>query len=145
MTELVEFNDDEFHVAERVGLMPLMKFAMVAQSGVDANELDGLAAMYELLEQCIDPPDWDRFVKHATKSRASGDELNDLIGRVMVIVGNRPTGRSSVSSDGPRVIEPSSTGDSSSPATARVIEMFNQEGRPDLALLVRKRQESLTG
>lgn len=145
MTETVTFQGAEFHVAERVGLMPMMRFALVAQSGVDANEMEGLAAMYELLQQCIHEDDWKRFERHATDSRASGDELMELVGEVMTVVAARPTGRSSDSSAGPRVIEPSSTVDSSAPGTGRVIDMFNQKGRPDLALLVRRRQESLTG
>lgn len=144
MTETVEFYGKHFHVAERVGLMPLMRFAVVAQSGVDSNDLEGLAAMHGLLEQAVHPDDWARFQQHATDSRADGDELMEFVGKVMAVMAGRPTSRSSDSSDGPRVIEPSSTVVSSSPGTARVIEMFNDKGRPDLALLVRKRQESLT-
>lgn len=142
---MIDFEGETFRVADKVGLMPLMRFATIARSGVDANELEGLAAMYDLLEQCIHPDDWARFTDHATKVRASGDDLNDVVARAMAEVAKRPTGRPSVSSDGPRAIEPSSTVDSSSPGTARVIDMFNEQGRPDLALMVRKRQESLTG
>ena len=141
MTETVEFHGAEFHVAEKVGLMPLMRFAKVAKSGVDSNELDGLAAMFDLLEQVIHPDDWSRFEQHAADLRADGDELMGLVSKVMSVIGERPTGRSSDSSDGPQTIEPRSTGGSSSPA-GRVIDRLNAEGRPDLALLVRKREES---
>ena len=144
-TESVEFFGESFHVAERVGLMPLMRFATAAQSGIDANEMEALAAMHGLLQQCIHPADLRRFERHASEAHADGDELMEFVAKVMAVVGARPTGRSSDSSDGPRVIEPSSTIVSSSPDTgpARVIQMFNEQGRPDLALLVRRRQESL--
>ncbi len=143
-TETVEFLGERFHVAERVGLMPMMTFAKVAQSGVDTDSIAGLAAMHDLLEEALHPDEWDRFQNHARKERASGEELMAVVGEVAVIVAARPTGRSSDSSAGPRTIEPSSTEGSSSPGTGRVIDRFNQGGRPDLALLVRKREESLT-
>lgn len=144
-TEVVNLLGADFHIAEKVGLMPVMRFATVAQSGVDANEMEALAAMHELLRQCIHPEEWGRFQKHATDVAADGDQLMECVSAVMVIVGARPTGRSSDSSGGPRIIEPSSEVVSSSPATDRVVEKFNANGRPDLALLVRKREESLTG
>ena len=141
MTETVEFHGATFHVAEKVGLMPLMRFAKVARSGVDANELEGLAAMYDILQQAIHPDDWARFEQHANDTRVDGDDLMRMVSEVMAVIGARPTGRSSVSSDGPQIIEPRSTDVSSSPA-GRVIDRFNSEGRPDLALLVRRREES---
>lgn len=145
-TEEVDLLGEKFHVAEKVGLMPAMRFAMVAQSGVDANEIEGLAAMHELLRQCVHPQDWDRFQRHAVTVCADGDELMECVGTVMAVLANRPTGRSADSSDGPRIIEPNSTEGSSSLDTGseKVIQRLNERGRPDLALIVRERQEWLS-
>lgn len=145
MTETFGFLGEQFHVAEKVAALPLMRFAKIAKAGVDADDLDGLAAMYDLLEQCLHPDDWGRFQAHADKTRADGDELLKVVQDVFAVLAERPTGRSSDSSDGPRIIEPNSTGVSSSPGTDRVIRRLNDQGRPDLALLVRRRAESLTG
>lgn len=146
MTESIPFHGADFHVAEKVGLMPLMRFAKLAKAGVDVETMEGLAAVYDLLEQCIHPDDWNRFCQHVTDLRLDNEELLELVPKVMSVLADRPTGRSSDSSVGPRTIEPSSPVVSSSPDTGpdRVIGMFNEQGRPDLALLVRKRQESLS-
>lgn len=143
-TGTFECHGQDFHLPERVGLMPMMKFAVLAKQGESVDEMEGLAATYELLRQCIHPSDWVRFEQHVTDQRLDHDELLEVVGKVMVALTDRPTGRSSDSSAGPRTIEPSSTDDSSSPAAEAVIHRFNEAGRPDLALVVRKRQESLT-
>lgn len=140
-----EFNGKDFLIAERVGTMPLMRFAKFAQSGIEADSMEGLAATYEMIEQCLDPEDWSAFERHATTTRADEEELMEFVAKVMTIVSEgRPTGRSSDSSDGPQTIELSSEVDSSSSGAEAVIHRFNEKGRPDLALIVRKRQESLT-
>lgn len=136
----VDFLGESFRVADRVGALPLMRFAKIAKAGVDASELDGLAAMYDLLGQVIQSDDWARFEEHADRQHADGDQLLALVQEALALVAARPTGRPSDSSAGPRTIEPNSTDDSSSP----VISRLNSQGRPDLALLVRRRQESLT-
>lgn len=155
MTETVEFHGQQFHVAERVGMIPMMRFASFTKRQMRRladgheptgdDEIESLAAAYELLEQCVHPVDWERFVDHASAEHLDMEELMEFVGTVMAVVAARPTGRSSDSSDGPRTIEPSSTADSSSPATGpeRVIARLNAQGRPDLALMVRGRQESL--
>lgn len=143
-TGTVPIRGKDFHVAERVGLLPMMKFAVLAKQGVDANEMEGLAATYELLQQCIHPAEWGRFERHATDERMDGDELmEEVVAPVMALLTARPSGRPSDSSDGPQTIEPYSTDGSSSAADA-VIQRYNAKGRPDLALMVYKRQQSLT-
>jgi hypothetical protein len=131
-TETVAFFGKEFHVADRIGLMPLLKFAKHAREGVDSADAEGLAAMYDFLRQCIADDDWNAFENHATDQRADDEDLLELITQVMEIVGERPTKRRSGSSTGSSTTAPSSEGDSSS----RVIQRFEQDGRPDLALIV---------
>lgn len=143
MTETVEFLGERFSIAERVAALPLMRFAKVARSGTQASDMEGLAALYDLLEQCVHPDDWDRFQAHAERQRADGEQLLTVVQEVFALLAERPTGRSTASSDGPQIIEPSSMDDSSSPGM-EVVRRLNEQGRPDLALLVRKRQESLS-
>lgn len=134
----VDFAGESFRTADRIGVMPLMRFAKVAQAGVDANEMAGLAAMYDLLEQCIDPADWLRFQAHADKVRADGDELMAVVKAVIEALSDRPTSRPSDSSDGPSTTSTSSLADSSS----QVIVDFERKGRPQLAAQVLLAQQA---
>ena len=134
----VTFGGESFTVADRIGLMPLMRFAKHAQAGVDANEMAGLAALLDLLEQCIAPQDWQRFNDHADKVRADGDQLMVVVKDVIEVLSARPTSRPSDSSDGPSTTSVSSAGDSST----QVITRLEAQGRPDLALIVSMREES---
>ena len=150
MSDTVEFCGEQFRIGERVGMMPLMRYARMAkrahelersgQAASGEDELEAMDATLTLLEQCVHPDDWSRFERVTTAAGTGMDGYLEFAGQVMAAIAARPTGRSSDSSDGPRTIEPSSTDDSSSP----VIDRLNGQGRPDLALLVRKRQESLS-
>lgn len=134
----VEFFGGRFQVAERVGLMPLMRFAKVAKSGVDSDDMAGLAAMYDLLEQCIAPADWQRFQDAADKARADGEELMKVVQTAIELISARPTGRPSDSSDGPQ-ITPQRSGsgrDSSAEESLRVVRELEAAGRPDKAQFV---------
>ncbi len=138
MSEPIEFLGEKFAIAERIGLMPLMRFAKVAKSGVDSDDLDGLAAMYDLIQQCVSEEDWVRFEDHADKMRADGDQLMGFVQRVVTELAERPTQRPSDSSDGPQPTPQSSGGDSSS----RVVRRLEEARRPDLALAVVRAQEA---
>ena len=113
----VDFLGEQFRVADRVGALPLMRFAKLAKTGLDTDRMEGLVAVYDLLGQVIHAEDWARFEQHADQHHAGGDELLELVAAALAAVADRPTGRLSDSSDGPRITEPSSTVASSSPAT----------------------------
>jgi hypothetical protein len=134
----VEFAGERFATADKIGLMPLMRFAKVAKAGTDSGDMEGLAALYDLLQQCVAPEDWARFEAAADRSRADGEELMKVMSDVMEVMAKRPTSRPSDSSAGPTITPPSSEGDSSS----RVARRLEQEGRPDLALVVELAAES---
>lgn len=136
MAEVVEFFGERFTIADRIGLMPLMRFAKVAQAGVDSADLAGLAAMYDLLEQCLAEDEWRRFQVCADKNRADGEQLMGVVAEVMGKLSARPTSRPSGSSDGPSIIEPRSEAGSSSAVMDRL------SGRPDLQLMVMRAQEA---
>jgi len=133
--EQVTFMGDEFAVATKIGLMPLMRFAKIAKAGVDSSDEDGLAAMYDLLQQCIADDAWPRFEAHADKTRADDKELMQVIKDVMAILSERPTSRPSDSSVGPQQTAPISVDDSSS---LEVVRRLNSgpHPRPDLAMAV---------
>jgi hypothetical protein len=132
----VEFFGEQFRIADRIGLMPMMRFAKAAKAGVDSNDLDGLAAMYDLLEQCLADDEWARFERHADRHRADGDELMEVVSKVFEVLSERPTRRPSDSSDGPSTTSPSSTDASSSRALRQL------DGRPDLQIAVLRAQEA---
>jgi hypothetical protein len=134
----VTFCGETFAVPERVAALPLMRFADIATRGVETDSIDGLAAMYQLLQTCFTDEDWARFQHVATVNRSTHEDLWKVVEAVFEAAAERPTERPSESSDGPADTAPSSTDDSSS----RVILRFEQEGRPAWALMARQAQES---
>lgn len=132
MTDKVEFLGREFTVAEKVGLMPLLRFAKAAKAGVDSADMDGMAAMYDLLRQCIADEEWAAFEAHADDQRASDEDLLGLVQRAMAVLAERPTRRPSDSSAGPQT----TTVSSEDALSSRVVARLEGQGRPDLALIV---------
>lgn len=124
-----------YRIADKVGLMPLLKFAKTAQSGVDSEDLEGLVAIYDMLHDCIDPGEWPRFVEEMTELKAEADELMPVVGQTLEILNARPTRPSSGSSDGRSGTGGSSTPTSSSPAQAAIQAAGAPAGRrvPDWA------------
>jgi hypothetical protein len=87
-----------YRVAEKVGLMPLLKFAHAANEGIDSQDIEGLNAIYEMLNDCIHEKDWDRFQKEMTKEKAFVDDLLPVVQQAIQIISARPTGEPSDSS-----------------------------------------------
>jgi hypothetical protein len=163
----IEFLGEEFVIADKIGLMPLLRFAHAAKSGLDSSDMEGLAAMYDLLRQCIAdepvclfrgrritreeygdlPPEataqtvmyggWNEFEAHATVQRAGDNDLMNVMQDVMRILTERPTSRPSDSSAGPQRTAPISAEDSSS---LEVVRRLKSQGRPDLAMAVLRQQ-----
>lgn len=134
----IEYAGERFALADRIGLMPLMRFAHLAKSGVDSDDMEGLDAMYALLKQCFTDEAWGDFERAAERQRADGEELMGVVKQAIEAIAARPTGRPSDSSGGPESTSESSAGDSSSP----VVDQLERRGRPDLALIVRQAEES---
>lgn len=111
--ERLEFLGESFRLGESVGLMPLMKFAHAANSGLDSDDMAGLAALYALVRDTVHPEDWDRFERLAIEKHAEGEELMEFVGKAIEAISARPTRRRSVSSAGASSTSPSSTGTSS--------------------------------
>lgn len=129
MTE-IDFFGEKFTTADKIGLMPMMLFAKASEAGATTDDMAGLVAMYDLLEQYIADEDWARFCSSASKNRASGDELFEVVGKVLEAQAARPTQRQSDSSDGLPTTEQRSTSEFEN----RAIDLF--PGRPDLQVAV---------
>ena len=133
----VYFNGQSFEVTDP-GSMPMMRFARFARTGIDSDDYEGMAAMYDLLKACIAPAAWDRFERVADESKCDGDTLFGVVRDTFAVIAGRPTSRPSDSSDGSPTTGTRSTAGSSS----RVIKRLESEGRPDLALLVQQHAQA---
>ncbi len=131
----VELLGKQFRVAEKIGLMPLLKFASASE--MTTEDPRALSAVYSLLRDCIfsgtpgcgeceactagdestcksyDKGDWAAFENHAMDTKADAEELLAVITQVLEIVSGRPTPPRAGSSPGRRGTQRSSTGNSS--------------------------------
>lgn len=139
----LEFLGEEFRLAERIGMMPLLAFANASKEGLDSEDMAGMAAMYALIRDTIDqsriqrvdadrkleydgagqpvyegPSEWQRFEKHAINQQAEGEELMEFIGRAMGVISARPRKRREISSGSSPRTSPSSKESSSSQGRA---------------------------
>lgn len=109
----VEFLGQYFLMAEKIGLMPLLKFAHASSRGLDSGDMEGLAAMYAMIYDCIDqtvpterridPTDgvekdmpvgsseYQRFERHALEQKADADDLMKLVQTVIERLSARPS------------------------------------------------------
>jgi hypothetical protein len=131
---LIGWHGETYQVADKVGDMPMILFGNLAAKGVDSDSPQGLAAMHDVLAECLTPKDWQRFQAHAIRIKAQSDEIMGMVGSTFEALSGRPTVQPSVSSDGLSDTPESSEAGSSSPVT-RVLDSI-PEGRPDLKLAV---------
>lgn len=138
-TRVVTLAGQDFRVAEKVGLMPLLKFSHAANLRTDDSR--AYIALYEILRDVImeaedtcgscpgckqagkgasardcafaDEGDWERFEDHAVACKADADELLDVVEQAIKVISSRPTESPSSSSDGSRRTSRKSTGSSS--------------------------------
>lgn len=110
------FEGRDFAVADRFGLMPLLRFAHHAKQGMDTADIESLSAIYDVLAQAIAEDEWEAFCDHATATRADADQLLAVVRQAIEVMSARPTVRPSDSSDGPPATETNSSDVSSSPA-----------------------------
>jgi hypothetical protein len=136
---VVTLAGQDFRVAEKVGLMPLLKFSHAANLRSDDSR--AYVAMYEILRDVIieaedpcgncegcktagalatardcafaDEGDWERFQDHAVACKAEADELFEVVEQAIKVIAARPTESPSSSPDGSRSTSRKSTGGSS--------------------------------
>ena len=88
-TGKVEFAGEKFHVATKIGAMPMLEWA--AASDMDTEDPAALAAILRMLEDVIHESEWKRFRALARKSKVEADELLDVINKAMEIITGTPT------------------------------------------------------
>jgi len=136
---LVTLAGREFRVAEKVGLMPLLKFSHAAE--LRANDSRAYVAMYQILHDVImeaedpcgecpgckeagkdasardcayaDEGDWEKFENWAVDCKAEADELFEVVEQAIKLISARPTESRSSSSAGSRKTSRTSTGGNS--------------------------------
>jgi hypothetical protein len=91
---------ETFTVADHVGIIPLGMFAKAATSGADTSEMEGLAALVDVVGQCVVEDDVERFMALATKKRLDTELLMSIVKAVLEAQSGRPTERPSDSSGG---------------------------------------------
>ena len=87
-----------FRIAQSIGLMPLLRFAHAAKTGMDSEDLEGMAALYSMIQDCVDPADWDAFQEYATVVKAEDEDLMEFVGAAMEVISARPRKRRGSSS-----------------------------------------------
>ena len=127
------FYGETFTVKQRIPSMPMLRFADVAQRGAQAEELEGMAAMYRLITSCIVTEDVARFEQTADEHDCDAEELMEVCGTLYRAVAGRPTQRPSASADGSSTTTESSRAPSSSGASSTRDWRDSPFGRRELA------------
>ena len=84
-----------FGIADRVGLLPLAEFAYHANSGMDTGDMGAMAAIYEMLKDCIRPEEWPAFLRYGKQIKAEVEDLMDVVNQTTELLTARPTGQGS--------------------------------------------------
>jgi hypothetical protein len=116
---------------------------MTKAADLDEDSTEAMGAMTALLRGVVHADDWETFWAAAIGARQGIDDLMRVCMGVIEAVADRPTVPPSDSSGGPPSTDTRSAAVSSSAAIQRQLE---QDGRPDLALMVqqsRQHRESL--
>jgi hypothetical protein len=120
----IEFMGELFTLPAHISFMPMLLFAKAAKSGLNTGDMDGLAALYDMIHGCLEPDDGERFDRVALEKRASDAELMDMVTRIMEAVNARPTGPPSGSMSPGRNVSQKSREPSSSQAELRPVQDF---------------------
>jgi hypothetical protein len=138
--DVIAFMGEKFRIAESVGAMPMLAFAKASKSGLDTEDMAGMAAMYSMIRDVIHRPklydehgnrvvdevtgkpahdesEWRRFEELATDEQADGEELMTFVSEAMAVISARPPKRRGISSASSPTTSPRSKGSSSSPVT----------------------------
>jgi len=87
----VEFKGSTFKMADKIGLWPLIAFSMAQKRGIDAQDGGALAALGEMILDCIDESEHQRFGLLATETKAEADDFMRLIQTCIETIAARPT------------------------------------------------------
>lgn len=96
----VTLKGKQYRVADEIGAMPLLMWASVAEMSTEDN--GALAAIYNMLGDCVHEEHWNQFRFDAIKSKAKTEELLDVITKALEILTANPTESPSPASGGSR-------------------------------------------
>ena len=105
----VDLLGKSYAVADKVGAMPLLRFAHLAKKGVDSMDLEGLDAVYTMLRSVFTDEAWSEFEQDASAARLDGDDLLAVVQKAIELIAARPTGLPSESPAGQSTTGPNST------------------------------------
>lgn len=122
------FYGEKFTLADRVGVGPLADFAEAASSGLDSADMEGLAAIKDMLRDCLADGEFARFWRSVKANRVPGDELVAVCGKVYAVISGRPTVSPSDSSDGRSTTSQSSSASSTRRAALGLVPVEQAMG-----------------
>ena len=79
-----------FRLADSIGLMALMEFAVAADE-IDALAGSQLVAMYRLLKDVVHEDDWADFAKHTREAKCTDEDFADFQNAALEALAARPT------------------------------------------------------
>lgn len=133
-----DYFEDEIRVHPDASDAVIFRF-MARVGDMDADSPDAVPALMGFMTGLIHPEDWNTFINTAVKERQDVDDLMEVVGGIMEAMAERPTQLPTDSPDGPLPTPASSTQELSS---LDIQHRYEQEGRPDLALVVQNVREA---
>lgn len=133
--QTAEFKGETFRLNTDVSEYAFLEFAEAAEAGEDSGTLAGMAALMRFLLELIHDGDRARFRQVCRREKVTSDELVDFMLGKAGRDAERPTERSSDSSDGPTGTAPSSDANSDVKDSPPSGLAFLRD-RPDLALVI---------
>jgi hypothetical protein len=110
-SKFVEFDGVEYRLADEIGIIPLMRWAAAADLSTDDS--GAMGAMWAILQDMVDAPEFPAWVKHATRIKSDAEEVLDFVNVCMEAITGNPTERPGSSSDTPPSTSAESTENSS--------------------------------
>jgi hypothetical protein len=120
-----------WRLADEIGVIPLMMFARQANNGMDSNDLGALEVMFQLLQDCIHPDVFRRFINWGTQQKLQPDDIFQIVQLAWEAISGDPSGSASGSSPGSSTTSPSSNGTSGNRASRRSRGKGQQRARKD--------------
>jgi hypothetical protein len=127
--KMITFEGRQFRPADKIGFIPLMKFAALAKQGMSTDDasaeelMDMMATMYQLLKEAVHPDNWEAFEKHATAVHADPEQLLTVVQQAITVMTARPTSVPSGSLPSSSGTTQRSTGELSPTASQRARDM----------------------
>jgi hypothetical protein len=106
---------------------------MAVAGGLDLDSPQAAPALADFMTGLIHPDDWAAFMDKAVANRQGTEDLMEVIGGILTALGERPTQQSSDSSAG---LSPTGSTSTAEQSSLDIQHQYEQEGRPDLALVV---------